>query len=98
MTDIEQECIRRIAEAKGLPLHAVHLGTALDAIGVDSLDRVSLSFDLEEQYGIQIPESKLQSIQTVADVATAVQEAMPRTAGAGAKGPGPDGDASVGSA
>jgi len=43
---------------------------------VDSLDRVTLSFDLEEQYGVEIPESKLHQIKTVRDVAVAVQEAL----------------------
>ncbi len=84
MTEIENECIRRIAEAKGLPPEQVGLDTALDSIAVDSLDRVSLSFDLEEQYGIQIAESKLQQIRTVRDVADAVQGALlTKSAGGG---------------
>lgn len=76
MTEIEEECVRRIAEVKGLPLDAVRPDTSLDAIGVDSLDRVSLSFDLEEKYGIQIPESRLQQIRTVSDIAGAVEETV----------------------
>lgn len=76
MTEIESECLRRIAEAKGLPVDKISLDTSLDSIGVDSLDRVSLSFDLEEQYGVEIPESKLHAIRTVKDVAEAVADAL----------------------
>lgn len=82
MNEIEQECIRRIAEVKGLQPEALSPDTSLDEIGVDSLDRVSLSFDLEEQYGIQIPENRLQQIRTVADIAAAVQEAIAQKQGA----------------
>ena len=76
MTDIEKECIRRIAEAKVVPAESVTLDTSLESLAVDSLDRVTLSFDLEEEYGVEIPEAKLHSIQTVRDVAVAVQEAL----------------------
>ena len=93
VTEIERECIRRIAEAKELPLDAVTLDTSLDALAVDSLDRVSLSFDLEEEYGIQIPESRLQGIRTVGDVAAAVEEAV-ATKNAG--GPVANSDSSAG--
>lgn len=76
MTKIEQECIRRIAEIKAIPQVSIALDTTLEAIAVDSLDRVSLSFDMEEQYGVEIPESKLHEIETVGDVAAAIQEAL----------------------
>lgn len=76
MSEIEAACIQRIAEAKGIPQEGIQPDTTLESLAVDSLDRVSLSFDLEEQYGIEIPESKLQSIRTVADVAHAVKEAL----------------------
>lgn len=76
MTEIETECIRRIAEVKGIPADGIEPDTTLESLAVDSLDRVSLAFDLEEKYGVEIPESKLHSIRTVRDVASAVEEAM----------------------
>jgi acyl carrier protein len=76
MTSLQQKCIHRIAEAKSIPEDTIALDTTLESLEVDSLDRVSLSFDLEEEYGVEIPETKLHAIQTVGDVATAVQEAI----------------------
>ena len=76
MTKVEEECIRRIAAAKAVPAASLTLDTTLDSLQIDSLDRVTLSFDLEEVYGVEIPESKLHTIQTVRDVAVAIQEAM----------------------
>jgi acyl carrier protein len=76
LTDLEQECIRRIAEAKDLPTASIALDTTLESIAMDSLDRVSFSFDMEEEYGIEIPESQLHQIVTVGDVSAAVQRAL----------------------
>lgn len=76
LTEIEQECIRRIAEIKAVPKESITPDTTLESLAVDSLDRVSLSFDMEEEYGVEIPESKLHEIETVGDVAAAIQEAL----------------------
>lgn len=76
MTDLEQECIRRIAAAKDIPADSITLDTTLESIAMDSLDRVSLSFDLEEDYGVEVPESQLHQIVTVGDVSRAVQGAL----------------------
>ena len=76
MTELEKECIRRIASAKDIPADSITLETTLESIAMDSLDRVSLSFDLEEEYNVEVPESQLHQIVTVGDVAAAVQQAM----------------------
>jgi acyl carrier protein len=76
LTELEQECIRRIAEAKSIPEDSITLDSTLESLEIDSLDRVTLSFDLEEQYGVEIPEAKLHQIVTVRDVVVAVQDAM----------------------
>ena len=76
MSDVEQECIRRIAEAKAIAPESVTLESTLESLEVDSLDRVTLSFDLEEEYGVEIPESKLHQIRTVGDIAVAVEQEL----------------------
>jgi acyl carrier protein len=78
MTELEEECIRRIAAEKVIPVESVTLEATLESLAVDSLDRVTLSFDLEEQYGVEIPETKLHQIKTVRDVVIAVEEALAR--------------------
>lgn len=88
MSELEAECVRRIAEAKGVPAESLSLSTDLGEAGVDSLDRVSLSFDLEEQYGIEIPEHKLQGIRTIGDVADAVRDALAQKQAAAEKSNG----------
>lgn len=75
MDEIAAECVRTIAQAKGVPPESITPDTTLESLALDSLDRVTLSFDLEEHYRIQIPEHVLLSMQTVGDVANAVREA-----------------------
>jgi acyl carrier protein len=76
LTELEVECIRRIAAEKAIPPDSIMLDTTLESIEVDSLDRVTLAFDLEEEYGVEIPEAKLHQIKTVRDIALAVQQAL----------------------
>lgn len=45
----------------------------LEALGLDSLDRVQLAIDLERRLGIDIPDPELDQWTTVGDVVTGVQ-------------------------
>ncbi len=46
----------------------------VDDLGADSLDVVELLSQLEEEYGIIIPDDDAESLVTVADVAKAIEE------------------------
>ena len=65
---IAEQCRYAIAAYKGIPRESVTLESTLESLQLDSLDRVSLSFDLEEQYGIELPEHRLHSMVTVDDL------------------------------
>ncbi len=46
----------------------------VDDLGADSLDVVELLSQLEEEYGIIIPDDDAEKLVTVADVAMAIEE------------------------
>ncbi len=46
----------------------------VDDLGADSLDVVELLSQLEEEYGIMIPDDEAESLVTVADVANAIEK------------------------
>lgn len=79
MEDVAAECVREIARAKGIPAASIALDSTLESLQLDSLDRVSLSFDLEEKYGIVIPEHRLYAVQTVNDIVQEVSAAVEKT-------------------
>jgi acyl carrier protein len=84
MNSIAGECIALIAKQKSLSPDQIHLESTFDELGLDSLDRVSLAFDIEEKYEIEIPEDKLGQIKTVNDMVTGIEEAL-RRKGAGSQ-------------
>jgi len=76
MNQVAEECIALIAKQKSISPEQIHLDSTFDELAVDSLDRVSLAFDIEEKYDIEIPEQKLGQIKTVNDMVTGIEEAV----------------------
>jgi acyl carrier protein len=64
-----------LAEALNLPLEKVTPDAKIiDDLGADSLDVVELLSQLEDEYGISIPDDEVESLVTVADVAAEVEK------------------------
>ncbi len=78
MNQVAEECIALIAKQKSISPVTIRLDSTFDELAVDSLDRVSLAFDIEEKYEIEIPEDKLSQIKTVGDMVTGIEEAVRR--------------------
>ena len=76
MNSIVDECIALIAKQKSIAPEQIRVESTFDELALDSLDRVSLAFDIEEKYGIEIPEDKLGQIKTVKDMVTGIEEAL----------------------
>jgi acyl carrier protein len=82
MNSIADECIALIAKQKSITPDQIHLGSTFDELALDSLDRVSLAFDIEEKYEIEIPEDKLGKIKTVNEMVAGIEEALRQKDGA----------------
>ena len=66
-----------LAEALNLPIEKVTPDAKIvDDLGADSLDVVELLSQLEEEYGIIIPDDQAESLATVADVANVIDALM----------------------
>jgi len=85
MNEIAQECIALIARQKSIPPETITLESVLvEDLGLDSLDRVSIAFDLEEKYEIEIPETRLDQIRTVQDMVSGIEQALAQKSSAAA--------------
>lgn len=73
---VAEEIIALIAKQKSIAPEQIGLDNTLEELAIDSLDRVSLSFDIEEKYGIQIPDNKLDQIRTVKDMVDGIEELL----------------------
>ena len=64
-----------LAEALNLPIEKVTPDAKIvDDLGADSLDVVELLSQLEDEYGITIPDDEVENLITVADVAAEVEK------------------------
>lgn len=70
--DITTRVIDLIARSKAIPPESITPGSTFDDLNIDSLDKINLSFDVEELFSIQIPDESLNSLRTVGDVIAGV--------------------------
>jgi acyl carrier protein len=73
MDDIESRIIELVAKSKNLPVTDVRMNSTFDELQIDSLDKINLSFAVEEMFSIEIPDDSLNSLKTVEDVVRGVE-------------------------
>lgn len=65
---IDDLVVTLIARHKGFDRERVTPGTDLEALGVSSLDAITLAYQLEEALGVEIANSDIESLRTVQDL------------------------------
>ncbi len=64
-----------LAEALNLPLEKISPNSKIvDDLGADSLDVVELLSQLEDEFGITIPDEDVETLVTVGDVAAEIEK------------------------
>ena len=71
--DIAQTVIGLIATQKSIPRESITPASTFDELQMDSLDKINLSFEVEERFKISIPDEALNSLRTISDVIAGVQ-------------------------
>ena len=66
--EIEQTIKDFIAEQKSIPSDEITLTSSLDELGIDSLDAVSLIFEIEDAYGVEVSNEALMTLKTIQDI------------------------------
>jgi acyl carrier protein len=72
MNDIATRCIDIIAKSKSIPADTISLASTFEQLNIDSLDKINISFEVEEAFNIEIPDEALGSIKTVGDMVDGV--------------------------
>jgi acyl carrier protein len=72
MDDIARRCIDIIAKSKGIPPDSISLANTFDELNIDSLDKINISFEVEEAFAIEIPDEALSTLKTVGDMVEGV--------------------------
>jgi acyl carrier protein len=74
MDDIAKRSIEIIAKAKNIPADTISLDTTFEQLNIDSLDKINISFEVEEAFHIEIPDEALNTLKTVGDVVAGVKQ------------------------
>ena len=72
MNDIATRCIDIIAKSKSIPADTISLANTFDELNIDSLDKINISFEVEEAFNIEIPDEALSTLRTVGDMVQGV--------------------------
>jgi acyl carrier protein len=72
MDDIATRCIDIIAKSKSIPADTISLASTFDELNIDSLDKINISFEVEEAFSIEIPDEALSTLRTVGDMVEGV--------------------------
>ncbi len=73
MDDVESRITELVAKSKNLPASDIHMDSTFDELQIDSLDKINLSFAVEEMFSIEIPDESLNSLRTVGDIVRGVE-------------------------
>ncbi len=72
MNEITNRCIDIIAKSKGISADTITLASTFDELNIDSLDKINISFEVEEAFNIEIPDEALSTLRTVGDMVEGV--------------------------
>lgn len=72
--EIENTLKTSIAQQKMISVEDITLDSSLEDLGITSLDAISLVFDVEDKYGVEVPNKELKSIKTLRDIVDGVDD------------------------
>ena len=68
-TTIEQRVIRCISRSTGIPVSEITADSHLEGdLVLDSLDRPSVVMDVEDEFGVELPDDALENVETVREL------------------------------
>lgn len=68
MEQVAEKVLLALASVKHIPRERISLESSLQDLGFDSLDKITLLFELEQQFQLSIPDEQLRPIRSARDV------------------------------
>jgi len=65
-----------LSEKKGVSSDAIGMDSSFEELELDSLDAVELIADLEDAFGVNVPNTDLQKVRTIRDAVEGLSKAM----------------------
>ena len=70
--DVEERVLKVIALTKRLPRESVTLESSFESLGIDSLDRLNILFDLESEFDIEINDEDAKRVENIPQMVAGV--------------------------
>jgi len=71
---IQERIFRVISTSARIPLTAVAPERTFDELGIDSLDRLNILFDLESEFAIEIDDNEARKATHIRDIVSGIQQ------------------------
>jgi acyl carrier protein len=65
---IQDRVLKIIANTRRIPLESVRPDSTFEELGVDSLDRLNILFDLESEFDIEIDDEEAKKVQNIPEM------------------------------
>ncbi len=65
---IQDRVLKVIATSKRIPLESVRPDSSFESLGIDSLDRLNILFDLESEFDIEINDEEAKQVQNIQEM------------------------------
>ena len=79
---VEDKVLEAVAKVAKRKQGEIRLESSFEDLGMDSLDRVCLLFELEQTFDISIPEDKVQGVRTIQDIVDRLGSQLSASGGA----------------
>ena len=73
---IQDRVLKVIATTKRIPLESVQPDSTFEALGIDSLDRLNILFDLESEFDIEINDEDAKKVQNIHEMVAGIQQLL----------------------
>jgi acyl carrier protein len=71
---IQERVLKIIANTRRIPLELVRPDSTFEELGVDSLDRLNILFDLESEFDIEIDDEEAKKVHTIPEMITGITQ------------------------
>ena len=71
---IQDRVLKIIANTRRIPLESVRPDSNFEELGIDSLDRLNILFDLESEFDIEIDDEEAKKVQNIPEMIAGITQ------------------------
>ena len=70
---VQDRVLKIIANTRRIPLESVRPDSSFEELGIDSLDRLNILFDLESEFDIEIDDEEAKKVQNIPQMIAVIE-------------------------